>query len=140
MATGRDRVLQPAAAVAVTSSNARDPRKCVILVPFLGYIHQECDDGLKELERRGYAVRRVGGYAAIDQARNQMASDALRDGFEETLWIDSDIGFDPDSVERPQVTCTADRPAASIRKRESGPWPVMSCRGRRNWSSAKGAG
>jgi hypothetical protein len=29
-----------------------------------------------------------------------MASDALRDGFEETLWIDSDIGFDRDSVER----------------------------------------
>jgi predicted O-methyltransferase YrrM len=86
--------------VTVASSNARDPRRCVILVPFLGYIHQECDDGLKELERRGYAVRRVGGYAAIDQARNQMASDALRDGFEETLWIDSDIGFDPDTVER----------------------------------------
>lgn len=77
-----------------------DPRKCVILVPFSGFIQQECEDALKELERRGYHVRRVGGYAAIDQGRNQMATDALRDGFEETLWIDSDIGFHPDSVER----------------------------------------
>jgi hypothetical protein len=27
-------------------------------------------------------------------------TDALRDGFEETLWIDSDIGFHPDAIER----------------------------------------
>jgi hypothetical protein len=77
-----------------------DPRKCVVLVPFIGFIHQECEDALKELERRGYSVRRVGGYAAIDQGRNQMATDALLDGFEETLWIDADVGFHPDSVER----------------------------------------
>jgi hypothetical protein len=73
---------------------------CVILVPFLGYIHQECDAALKELERRGYTVRRVGGYSAIDQGRNQMATDALAEGFEETLWIDSDISFNPDDVEK----------------------------------------
>ncbi|HEY2253355.1 MAG TPA: hypothetical protein VGH74_19915, partial [Planctomycetaceae bacterium] len=78
----------------------RDPRNCVVLVPFSGFIHQECDDALKALERRGYTVRRVAGYAAIDQARNQMATDAIRDGFAETLWIDSDIGFDPETVER----------------------------------------
>ncbi len=77
-----------------------DPRKCVILVPFTGFIHQECEDALKELERRGYQVRRVGGYAAIDQGRNQMATDALRDGIEETMWIDSDIGFHPDAIDR----------------------------------------
>lgn len=76
----------------------RPPSHCVILVPFLGYIHQECDASLKELERRGYPVRRVGGYSAIDQGRNQMATDALADGFEETLWIDSDIAFHPDDV------------------------------------------
>jgi hypothetical protein len=72
----------------------------VILVPFSGSIQRECEDGLKELERRGYQVRRVGGYAAIDQGRNQIATDALRDGFEETLWIDADVGFHPDAVQR----------------------------------------
>jgi predicted O-methyltransferase YrrM len=77
-----------------------DPRRCVILVPFNGFIHQECDDALKELERRGYTVRRVGGYAAIDQGRNQMAADALLAGFEETLWIDADVGFHPDAVDQ----------------------------------------
>lgn len=77
-----------------------DPRRCVVLVPFIGSIHQECDEALKELERRGYQVRRVGGYAAIDQARNQMATDALVHGFEETLWIDSDISFHPDDIEK----------------------------------------
>lgn len=80
--------------------NKNSPSHCVILVPFLGYIHQECDMVLKELEHRGYTVRRVGGYSAIDQGRNQMATDALMDGFEETLWIDSDVTFHPDEVEK----------------------------------------
>lgn len=76
------------------------PRRCVILVPNSGSIHPECDQSLRQLESRGYEVRRVSGYAAIDQGRNQIATDALRDGFEETFWIDSDIGFSPESVER----------------------------------------
>src|SRR5262245_28277039 len=59
-----------------------DPRRCVVLVPYLEAIHPECEGALRELERRGYTVRRVGGYSQIDVARNQMASDALRDGFE----------------------------------------------------------
>lgn len=90
----------PAGRPAEQFTHPMDPRRCAILVPFSGFIHQECDDALKELERRGYHVRRVGGYAAIDQGRNQMATDALLDGFEETLWIDSDIGFHPDSVDQ----------------------------------------
>ena len=61
------------------------PARCVVLVPFQGRIFSRCQSGLIELERRGYAVRRVEGYSAIDQARNQLASDALRDGFAETL-------------------------------------------------------
>ncbi len=44
-------------------------------------------------------MRRVGGYAAIDQGRNQMATDALIDGFDETMWIDSDVEFHPDSLD-----------------------------------------
>ena len=76
------------------------PARCVVLVPFQGRIFSRCQAGLVELEKRGYVVRRVEGYSAIDQARNQLASDALRDGFDETLWIDSDVGFDPDDVEK----------------------------------------
>ena len=42
----------------------------------------------------------MGGYAAIDQGRNQMATDALIEGFDETMWIDSDIEFHPDAVDQ----------------------------------------
>jgi hypothetical protein len=75
-------------------------RQCVVLVPVATQIEPDCERGLIQLEARGYSVRRVFGYAAIDQARSQMASDALADGFHELMWIDSDIGFDPDSVDR----------------------------------------
>jgi hypothetical protein len=76
-----------------------DPSRCVVLVPFGGYIEPECARGLADLEGRGYAVRRVSGYAAIDQGRSQMATDALADGFDELMWIDSDIGFDAAAVD-----------------------------------------
>ncbi len=55
--------------------------------------YSPCEEGLRALEARGYVVRRVRGYAAIDQARSQLASDALAEGFEEILWIDADMGF-----------------------------------------------
>ena len=83
-----------------SSGSPMDPRRCVILVPFGTSIVPPCERALEELERRGYEVRRIGGYAAIDQGRNQMATDALIDGYEETLWIDSDIDFHPDAVDR----------------------------------------
>ncbi len=77
-----------------------DPKRCVVLVPFQGFIHPQCEECLKELERRGYAVRRVGDYGTTDEARNRLATEALTDGFEETLWIDADIRFHADDVER----------------------------------------
>ena len=77
-----------------------DPNRCVVLVPVAQTIVPGCEAALTELERRGYAVRRVHGYAAIDQARNQMATDALRAGFHETMWIDSDIVFHPDAIDQ----------------------------------------
>jgi hypothetical protein len=73
---------------------------CVVLVPVGGGIEPFCEEGLRTLESRGYEVRRVRGFTAIDVARNQIASDALADGFDELMWIDSDIGFDPDAVEQ----------------------------------------
>jgi hypothetical protein len=74
--------------------------KCVILVPAFGPPVPKCDAGLRQLEQRGYPVRRVGGFSAVDQGRNQMASDAIQDGFAEMMFIDTDIGFDAAAVER----------------------------------------
>jgi hypothetical protein len=77
-----------------------DRGKCVILVPANYGIEPECERGLVQLERRGYPVWRVPGFAAIDQCRNQIATDALARGFEELFWIDADIAFEPDAVDR----------------------------------------
>ena len=77
-----------------------DPRRCVILVPHGGQIISDCEKSLKVLEGRGYTVRRVSGYSQIDVGRNEIASRAILDGFRETMWIDSDVGFNPDAVEK----------------------------------------
>jgi hypothetical protein len=84
----------------VAGTDASHPSRCAVLVPFATHIVPACETALRELERRGYAVWRVAGYAAIDQGRNQMATDALVQGFEETMWIDADIAFDPDAVDK----------------------------------------
>lgn len=76
------------------------PDKCAVLVPVAQYIEPACDAALTDLERRGYVVRRVRGYTDIGLGRCQLATDALADGFEETLWIDADTGFDADDVDR----------------------------------------
>jgi len=67
----------------------------VVLVPHLHGIEPECDDALKGMERAGVRVVRRVGSSAIDVARNEMASDALHDGFESILFVDADLGFDP---------------------------------------------
>ncbi|QEL14864.1 hypothetical protein [Limnoglobus roseus] len=77
------------------------PTRCVVLVHVGGSIDPGCEDGLRELERRGHPVRRVRGYSAIDAARCQMATDALADGFDELMWVDSDVAFDPADVDKP---------------------------------------
>ncbi|MFN0196481.1 MAG: hypothetical protein ACKVT0_07030 [Planctomycetaceae bacterium] len=83
-----------------TSPAISDPSGCLILVPVGHHIEPACDQALQQLAARGYPVRRVYGYAAIDQGRSQMASDALAEGFAELMWIDADVVFHPDDVDR----------------------------------------
>jgi hypothetical protein len=73
---------------------------CAVLVPAIRYIEPECDEALWELERRGYCVQRVRGCSPIDHARSRLATAALDQGFAETIWIDADTQFDPESVDR----------------------------------------
>lgn len=77
-----------------------DNPRCVILVPAMRYIEPHCALTLDQLEARGYPVRRLYGFSQIDVARNRLATEALAEGFEELMWIDSDIAFEPDSVDR----------------------------------------
>lgn len=69
--------------------------KAIVLVPFLSEIEWECEQSLRKLEEAGVVVVRSRGSSQIDVVRNQLASDALHDGFESIFFIDADIGFDP---------------------------------------------
>ncbi len=75
-------------------------RRCVVIVPVAAHTEPDCERGLAELERRGYTVRRRACHVAIDMGRSQMASEALTEGFDEQMWIDADIGFSADDVDR----------------------------------------
>jgi hypothetical protein len=75
-------------------------KRCVVIVPIATHTELECERGLEELERRGYTVWRRACHVAIDMGRSQLASDALAGGFDELMWIDADIGFSADDVER----------------------------------------
>jgi hypothetical protein len=75
-------------------------RRCVVIVPVATSTEIECERGLDELARRGYTVWRRSCHVAIDMGRSQMASEALAAGFDEQMWIDADIGFSADDVDR----------------------------------------
>lgn len=77
-----------------------DRKNCIVIVPANYGIEPECERSLLELERRGYRISRIRGFANIDQCRNEAATEALKRGFGEILWIDGDVAFHPDSVDR----------------------------------------
>jgi hypothetical protein len=82
------------------SSVATQPERCVILVPVADQIMPGCEKSLKQLEAWGFPVRRIWGFRDIDVGRSHMATEALAEGFEELMWIDSDIVFEAESVPR----------------------------------------
>lgn len=73
---------------------------CAILVPIGSHLEPETEAGLRVLVDRGYVVRTLRGTADVVLARCSLATEALRDGFKETMWIDSDIDFIPDDVDK----------------------------------------
>ncbi len=89
-----------------------DAPTCVVLVPVGNHIEPQTEVALRELERRGYPVWRSYGCSAIDFARSRLATQALTEGFQETLWIDADIVFDPNEVDRLRRRTFADIPVA----------------------------
>jgi hypothetical protein len=74
--------------------------RCIVMVPYRDHVEAACEQSLRGLETLGYTVRRSDASAAIDRARSELATQALSEGYEEILWIDSDISFEPESVDR----------------------------------------
>lgn len=75
-----------------------DPSRHIVHVPVARFIELDCDHCLRGLEKLGVRVDRSKGSSAIDIARNIRASDAVRDGFDSVLFIDSDMMFNPDDA------------------------------------------
>lgn len=74
------------------------PSRCAILV-----VGPLCGDtpsapALRELERRGYSLGRIAPDTALDRIRSQAVTEILARGFGETLWVDSQLEFDPNDV------------------------------------------
>lgn len=61
------------------------------------------ETSLRGLEAMGYTVRRDDASAAIDRTRSEMATRALADGYEELLWVDADIAFEPEILRDPEL-------------------------------------
>jgi hypothetical protein len=78
----------------------KNPDKLIVIVPCQDRIVPEVDAGLRELERLGVRVHRAFGQSAIDAARSRLATQALKAGYGEILWIDSDVGFSVADVQR----------------------------------------
>jgi len=94
----REEAFSRAATAQSSLQNAR--ARCAILVPYRRFIEPACESGLRELERRGFTVRRVAVSEGIALTRSQAATDALHAGFGELMWIDPDLEFEPDMVDQ----------------------------------------
>jgi hypothetical protein len=80
-------------------SPSRVPGKPVVLVPYYSAVESECEKGLRALAAAGVVVRRA-SFSAIDLLRSVMLSHALAAGFDRFLFVDSDVGFEPEDALR----------------------------------------
>lgn len=76
------------------------PAKCAVLCPIAATLDPITEACLRKLVDLGYKVNLLFGSSDIVLARCGMATEALRAGFAETLWVDSDQTFTPEDVEK----------------------------------------
>ena len=97
----RDRVSEDHESVIVTTEDVLpiggsfDPAQHIAHVPVARFVELDCDHCLRGLEALGVRVDRSKGSSAIDIARNIRASEAIVEGHESVIFIDSDMLFDP---------------------------------------------
>jgi hypothetical protein len=97
----RDRVSHDHETVTVSTDDllpiggAFDPARHIVHVPVARFVELDCDHCLRGLEALGVRVDRSKGSSAIDIARNIRATEAVTEGYDSVLFIDSDMLFDP---------------------------------------------
>lgn len=75
-------------------------KSLIVLVPVSNIIEPQVESSLRLLESMGATVDRRYGFSAIDQARCVLAQNAVDKNFENILWVDSDVAFHVNDVEK----------------------------------------
>lgn len=74
--------------------------KTMIAIPCMDMVHTEFMKSLLKMNRPGESNFVISCSSLIYDARNTMARMAIKNGFDRVLWLDSDMTFDPDLMER----------------------------------------
>jgi hypothetical protein len=96
----RHRVSRDHEAPRVPAPSVQVDGRFIVHVPVARFVELDTDHCLRGLEAIGIRVDRSKGSSAIDLARNIRASEAVREGFEALLFIDSDMMFNPEDAVR----------------------------------------
>ena len=74
--------------------------KTLIAIPAMEQMHTWTVQCLENMRRVGECHTEFVVRMQVDMARNTLARKAVKDGFDRVLWIDSDMSFEPDLMER----------------------------------------
>lgn len=74
--------------------------KTLIAIPCMDMVHTEFMKSLLGMRRVGETKFTISCSSLIYDARNAMARKAVKEGFDRVLWLDSDMSFEPDLMER----------------------------------------
>ena len=74
--------------------------KTLICIPCMDMVHTEFMKSLLGMRRVGETKITISCSSLIYDARNTMARRAVKEGFDRVLWLDSDMVFEPDLMER----------------------------------------
>lgn len=74
--------------------------RTLICIPCMDMVHTEFMKSFLAMRRVGETKITISCSSLIYDARNTMARRAVKEGFDRVLWLDSDMSFDPDLMER----------------------------------------
>lgn len=74
--------------------------KTLICIPCMDMVHTEFMKSLLAMRRPGDTKIVISQSSLIYDARNNMARQAVKGGFDRVMWLDSDMSFEPDLMER----------------------------------------
>lgn len=74
--------------------------RTLIAIPCMDMVHTIFLKSLIGLKRVGEVVYSISASSLVYDARNGLSKQAVTEGFDRILWLDSDMDFDPDLMER----------------------------------------